>query len=54
VRIEVDDVTSYIQKLREKGFGNANPGLPEPTPWGTLEITIQDPASNRLTFYSNT
>ena len=54
VRIEVDDVTSYIQQLREKGFGNANPGVPEPTPWGTLEIMIQDPASNRLTFYSDT
>jgi hypothetical protein len=26
--------------------------VPEETPWGSLEITITDPAGNRLTFYT--
>lgn len=52
VRIPVDDVAAYMEQLRAKQFGNARPGTPEPTPWGTLEITIQDPASNRLTFFT--
>ncbi len=52
VRIPVDDVAAYMEQLRAKQFGNARPGVPEPTPWGTHEITIQDPASNRLTFFT--
>jgi len=52
VRIPVDDVSAYMAELRAKGFGNARPGEPEKTPWGTLEIGIRDPASNRLTFFT--
>ena len=52
IRISVDDVSGYIAKLRAKAFANARPGEPEDTPWGTREITIQDPASNRLTFFT--
>ncbi len=52
VRIPVDDVTAYMAALRAKAFGNARPGEPERTPWGTLEIVITDPAGNRLTFYT--
>ena len=52
VRIPVDDVTAYMAELRTKNFGNARPGCPQEQPWGSLEITIQDPASNRLTFYT--
>lgn len=53
VRIPVADVTAYMEQLRAKEFSNARPGVPEPTPWETLEITIQDPASNRLTFFTS-
>lgn len=53
VRIPVDDVSAYMAALRAKEFGNARPGEPEPTPWGTKEITICDPANNRLTFFTS-
>ena len=52
VRIPLDDVTAYMNILRAKDFGNARPGIPEETPWGSHEITITDPAGNRLTFTS--
>jgi catechol 2,3-dioxygenase-like lactoylglutathione lyase family enzyme len=52
IRIPVDDVSAYMAELRAKAFGNARPGKPERTPWGTLEIGISDPASNRLTFFT--
>ncbi len=51
VRIPVDDVVAYVASL-PKDYGNARPGVPRETPWGTLEITIAAPASNRLTFYT--
>lgn len=52
LRIPVDDVAGYMAELRAKAFGNARPGEPQRTPWGSLEITIADPAGNRLTFFS--
>jgi uncharacterized glyoxalase superfamily protein PhnB len=52
LRIPVDDVVGYMELLRAKNFGNARPGVPEETPWGSREITITDPAGNRLTFYT--
>jgi|SRR6185437_8009195 catechol 2,3-dioxygenase-like lactoylglutathione lyase family enzyme len=52
VRIPVDDISVYMAALRAQQFENARPGEPEETPWGTLEITIADPSSNRLTFYT--
>lgn len=51
VRIAVDDATAYAATLVAKRHGNARPGAPEATPWGTLEFTVHDPAGNRLTFY---
>lgn len=53
VRIPVDDVTAYMEVLRGKEFGNARPGVPKETPWGSREITISDPAGNRLIFYTD-
>jgi catechol 2,3-dioxygenase-like lactoylglutathione lyase family enzyme len=52
VRIPVDDVSAYMAHLRAKQHGNARPGEPRQMPWGSCEITIQDPSSNRLTFYT--
>ena len=52
VRIPVDDVKAYMTELRAKEFGNSRPGEPQLQPWGTREITIADPASNRLTFFT--
>jgi catechol 2,3-dioxygenase-like lactoylglutathione lyase family enzyme len=53
VRIPAEDVSTYMAELRAKKFGNACPGEPEETPWGSREITIADPAGNRLTFYTD-
>ncbi|MBO9671574.1 MAG: VOC family protein [Sphingobium sp.] len=52
IRIPVDDVSAYMAQLRAKAFGNAIPGEPQLQEWGTREITIQDPASNKLTFFT--
>ena len=52
LRIRVDDVKAYMAELRAKEFGNSRPGEPQLQPWGSWEITIADPASNRLTFYT--
>ena len=52
VRIPVADVREFAKSLREKNFENARPGEPQLQDWGSWEITIQDPASNRLTFYT--
>jgi hypothetical protein len=52
LRIPVNHVTEYMAQLRSKQFGNSRPGEPQETPWGTSEITIADPASNRLTFFT--
>ena len=52
VRIPVEDVRAFARGLREKNFDNARPGEPQLQEWGSWEVTIQDPASNRLTFYT--
>lgn len=52
LRIPVDDVAAYATTLRAKAHGNARPGEPKDVPWGGREITITDPAGNRLTFFS--
>ncbi|SEM92617.1 hypothetical protein SAMN05192583_1546 [Sphingomonas gellani] len=52
IRVPVDDVVAYAAHLRSRAYANARPGEPQPTPWNTLEVTITDPAANRLTFFT--
>ena len=52
IRIPVDDVRAYAARLREEQFENVRPGEPELMDWGSWEITVHDPSSNRLTFYT--
>ena len=52
VRIAVDDVRAYAAQLRAKAFGNARPGIPVQTDWGSLEMVLTDPTGNRLIFYT--
>ncbi len=52
VRIAVDDVKAYAKSLRERAFEDTRPGEPELMDWGSWEITVHDPSSNRLTFYT--
>ena len=52
VRIEVDDVVAYAAALRAEEHGNARPGDPQTTAWGTREMAIKDPAANTLIFFT--
>jgi catechol 2,3-dioxygenase-like lactoylglutathione lyase family enzyme len=52
MRIQVDNVKALARELREKNFENARPGEPQLQEWGSWDITIQDPAGNRLTFFT--
>ncbi len=51
IRIEVVDAAAFAAALRAKSYPYARPGA-EAMPWGLLEASVQDPFSNRLTFYS--
>lgn len=50
VYVEASDVTGYAKSLEAKKYKHARPGLPCPTAWGKVELTITDPFGNRLTF----
>ena len=54
LRIPVNDVGTCMAELRAKKFDDSRPGEPQETPWPTREITIADPANNRLALYSVT
>lgn len=51
IRVEATDLDDYAVRLRAKKYKHANPGDPQDQEWGCRELTIQDPASNALTFY---
>ncbi|NYE60009.1 putative glyoxalase superfamily protein PhnB [Duganella sp. 1224] len=51
IRIGTTDVDAYQAELIAKHYKNARPGV-EDVPWGGREMSIRDPASNRLTFYN--
>lgn len=53
LRLQVADAAALARTLAAKGYRGARPGAPaEPTPWGTLEVTVSDPFGNRLTFFN--
>lgn len=52
IRIPVPDARAHAAELRGRRYAHARPGDPKPTPWGSVEFTIVDPAGNRLTFWS--
>lgn len=49
VRIEIDGLEAFHAELAAKRYKNNRPGLEHP-PWGGLEMTVTDPAANRITF----
>ncbi len=51
VRIRTTGLDQFVAALQAKDYRYAKPGRPETTPWGSREITVTDPLSNRLTFY---
>ncbi|MEO1543939.1 MAG: glyoxalase superfamily protein [Pseudomonadota bacterium] len=49
VRIWVEDVDAYHHEITQRPHARLNPGI-EDQPWGTREMTINDPAGNRVIF----
>ncbi len=49
VRIEVEDIDTYQQELIKKKYTNARPGVQD-QPWGSRDMSINDPFGNRLVF----
>lgn len=49
VRIEMPDVHAYAEALNAKNYKNARPGV-QRQPWGYDDMTVTDPAGNRLIF----
>lgn len=49
VRIHLADVAAYRAELAARPLGYALPELDTPD-WGFIELTVVDPAHNRLTF----
>ena len=49
IRIAVTGLDDYQRELFAKEFKFSRPGI-QSMPWGTREMTIRDPAYNRLSF----
>ena len=52
IRIEVDELEAFHAEVSAKQYKNYRPGLQDQE-WGAREMTVQDGASNKLTFYRN-
>jgi len=49
VRIDSTQIDALHAELTAKRYKHARPGIGD-TPWGTREISVNDPFGNRLTF----
>ncbi len=49
LRIEASELTKFQQQLLAKQYKYARPNIVE-TPWGSQDMSINDPFGNRLTF----
>ena len=49
VRIDCDDVAALLAELQAKNYPMLRPCLESP-PWGGTELTLLDPANNRVVF----
>jgi catechol 2,3-dioxygenase-like lactoylglutathione lyase family enzyme len=52
LRIPVEDVHAFARSLQNRDCEGARPGKPQLREWNSWELTITDPAGNRLTFYT--
>ncbi|GGE83709.1 glyoxalase superfamily protein [Priestia taiwanensis] len=50
IRINIRGLKDYHASLSQKEYAYANPNIVK-APWGTIELTVVDPFSNRITFY---
>jgi uncharacterized glyoxalase superfamily protein PhnB len=53
VRVAVSDIDALHAELNAKQYRYARPQI-EAMPWGSREMTVQDPFGNRLTFFRTT
>ena len=53
IRIETTELDAFHAELASKKYKYARPGVSE-MPWGTRELSVQDPFGNRLTFSTTT
>ena len=53
VRVRAADVRAFHAEIGARPYAFARPGPPDIAPWGPLELTLTDPAGNRLTFWTN-
>ena len=51
MRIETSELDAFQAELISKQFKYARPGI-EAMPWGTRDMSVNDPFGNRLTFTS--
>jgi hypothetical protein len=49
-RVRVDDLEAFHAELQSRPYKNYRPGLQDQE-WGTREMTVQDGAGNKVTFY---
>jgi len=47
------DLDEQAVELLAKRYKHARPGAAQLMPWGTRDLTIQDPSGNRITFFSS-
>lgn len=50
IRIKIDDLKSFHSLLSKKEYPYSNPAI-EKMPWNTIELSVIDPFSNKITFY---
>ncbi len=50
LRIPTDELPAFHAQLQAKRYGFARPAI-ERAPWGTNEMSLNDPFGNRLTFF---
>jgi catechol 2,3-dioxygenase-like lactoylglutathione lyase family enzyme len=50
IRVRVDELEAFHAELQTRPYKNYRPGLQDQE-WGTREMTVQDGAGNRVTFY---
>lgn len=53
MRIETSELDAFHAELGSKQYRYARPGIEE-MPWGTRDMSLQDPFGNRLTFTAGT
>jgi len=51
IRVEIENLDEFCKHLNDKNYRHSKPGY-QLMPWGTLDMSIDDPFGNRITFYS--